>query len=180
MDDTDRANESAPVALARQVVEQYTRAGTTPPTPDPLPPELARPAATFVSIKTLAGGAKSLRGCIGTLEPTCANAALEIIDNAVKAATQDPRFPPIRPDELEDLVYSVDILSPAERVRDVGELDPQRYGVIVQCGRRRGVLLPNLETVDTVEEQLAIAMQKAGIYEGEPVEILRFEVVRYT
>jgi len=180
MSAVDRSGESAPVALARQTVEQFTRQGTAPPVPDPLPPELAVEAATCVSIKTLAGGAKSLRGCIGTLDPTCANAALEIIENAVKAATQDPRFPPIQPRELPDLVYSVDILSTPEPVTDLSQLDPIRYGVIVRSGFYRGVLLPNLETVDTVEEQLSIAMQKASIAAGQTVDILRFEVVRYT
>jgi AmmeMemoRadiSam system protein A len=176
----DRSRESPPVALARRTVELYVRTAAIPHPPDPLPPELDVPAATFVSIKTRSGGGMSLRGCIGTLEPTCANAAQEIIENAVKASTQDPRFPPVRPDELDDLVYSVDVLSAPEPVSDLADLDPIRYGVIVRSGKRRGVLLPNLETVDTVEEQLSIAMRKAGISEGEPVEILRFEVVRYT
>jgi AMMECR1 domain-containing protein len=74
---------------------------------------------------------------------------------------------------------SVDILGPAEPSTR-SELDPKRYGVIVSRGGRRGLLLPDLEGVDTVEEQLSIALQKAGIKPDEDYQIERFEVIRYT
>jgi AMMECR1 domain-containing protein len=99
--------------------------------------------------------------------------------NALAAAFQDPRFPPVSEDELEDLVYSVDILKPPEPVKGLGDLDPERYGVIVRRGHRSGLLLPNLEGIDTPEEQVAIARRKAGIGRDEPVELERFEVVRF-
>ena len=105
--------------------------------------------------------------------------ALSIIANAVSAATQDPRFPPVAEDELKDINYSVDVLSTPEKVGDLSELDPRRYGVIVTAGDRKGLLLPDLEGVDTVQEQLNIAKMKAGILPDEPIEILRFEVKRY-
>jgi AmmeMemoRadiSam system protein A len=128
----------------------------------------------FVSIKKHG----RLRGCIGTTEPTQPNIAREITANAVSAGTRDPRFDPISAVELPELVYSVDILSPAEpAVRD--ELDVYCYGVIVSSGRKRGLLLPNLDGVNTVDEQLAIACEKAGIGRDESYTIERFEVVRY-
>jgi AmmeMemoRadiSam system protein A len=123
-----------------------------------------------------------LRGCIGTIEPTQANVALEVIQNAISAATQDPRFPPIVPEELADLDIKVDVLGEPEPVDGLEELDPKRYGVIVKSARdwRRGLLLPDLEGVDTVESQVDIARRKAGIRPDEPIELYRFEVVRYT
>lgn len=128
----------------------------------------------FVSIKNEAG----LRGCIGTIYPTRSDLIDEIIDNAVKAATKDPRFEPIEPEELDDLLVSVDILMTPERVLDERGLDPKRYGVIVTAGFKKGLLLPNLEGVDTVEEQLRIAKSKAGIV-NEPYVLDRFEVIRH-
>jgi AmmeMemoRadiSam system protein A len=120
-----------------------------------------------------------LRGCIGTFQPTESDVAHEVVRNAVSAATQDPRFPAVRTGELDTLEYSVDVLTSPERIQDSRELDPRRYGVIVRSGSRRGLLLPDLEGVDTVEYQISIAMQKAGIPPGAPVELSRFEVKRY-
>ncbi|NLW09328.1 MAG: AmmeMemoRadiSam system protein A [Firmicutes bacterium] len=171
-----RQQESAPVRLARRTVENYLRkkeegAGEESGLPADLPPR----AGVFVSIKKHG----ELRGCIGTIYPTRENLAGEIMANALAAAFQDPRFPPVSEDELEDLVYSVDILKPPEPVRGLGDLDPQKYGVIVRRGHRSGLLLPNLEGIETAEEQVAIARRKAGIGPDEPVELERFEVVRY-
>jgi uncharacterized protein (TIGR00296 family) len=104
--------------------------------------------------------------------------AYAIWDNAIAAATQDPRFPPVQPHELDNIVVNVDILSPYEPVRSIEELDPKKYGIIVQKGWRRGLLLPDIEGVDTVEEQIRIAKLKAGIYDDD-FEILRFTVERY-
>jgi AmmeMemoRadiSam system protein A len=121
-----------------------------------------------------------LRGCIGTISATCENVALEILQNGVSACSLDPRFHPVREDELDYLEYSVDVLGQAEPIDSVDQLDPARYGVIVTKGLRRGLLLPNLEGVDTVEYQVAIAKQKAGIHPTDPhVQLERFEVVRH-
>ena len=133
--------------------------------------------ACFVSIKTLTG---SLRGCIGTILPTQSGLDLEIIGNAVVASTRDPRFPPMTSPELKEVTFSVDVLSLPEPVSDRGQLDPSVWGVIVSQGMRRGVLLPDLEGVDTVEEQLGIAARKAGIGKLDSgVTIERFRVDRY-
>jgi len=161
--------------LARRAVEEFVRFRRRITPPDDLPKEmLTRRAGTFVSIKKKG----ELRGCIGTFLPTEANIAEEIISNAIKSATMDYRFPPIQPAELPELTYSVDILSPPEPASPE-ELDPKRYGVIVESGPRRGLLLPDLEGVETVEEQLEIAKQKAGILPDEPVRIYRFTVERH-
>ena len=163
------------VELARQTITQYVRSGVTIPPPKQLTDEMAQPAGTFVSLHK----GSALRGCIGTLEPTRPTVAEEIIQNAISAATRDPRFPPVQPDELAELDISVDVLTPAEPVASSDELDPKRYGVIVQSGWRRGVLLPDLEGVDTAEYQVSIARRKAGIGPQEPVQLYRFEVRRH-
>ncbi len=110
--------------------------------------------------------------------PTTDNIGFEIVNNAISAGTGDPRFEPVEPGELDELVYSVDVLKPAEPIDDMSQLDVRRYGVIVRSGRRSGLLLPNLEGIDTVEQQVAIARQKAGIGPDEPVQLQRFEVFR--
>jgi MEMO1 family protein len=120
-----------------------------------------------------------LRGCIGTFLPTTSDVAAEVVENAVAAATRDPRFPPVAPGELALLEVSVDELTAPVPVTSLADLDPRRYGVIVEAGRRRGLLLPDLEGVDTVEQQVAIAARKAGIAHGEEVRLSRFEVKRY-
>jgi AmmeMemoRadiSam system protein A len=131
-------------------------------------------AACFVSIKKRG----ELRGCIGTLEPAEPDLGREIARNARSAAFQDPRFPPVAVNELHDLTYSVDVLSPS-RAAQAEELDPRRYGVIVSCAWRRGVLLPDLPGVDTVDSQVGIALQKAGIAPDEDYDLHRFTVTRY-
>jgi AmmeMemoRadiSam system protein A len=169
------SDASQPVRLARSTIEQFVRTGRTP---DPVPftdPELPPRAGAFVSLHTAAG----LRGCIGTIEPTQPTLAAEVVHNAVSAASQDPRFTPVRPEELTDLEITVDVLEAPEPVSSLEELDPKTYGVITTCGWRRGLLLPDLEGVDTCEQQVAIAMDKAGIRAGEPIELERFKVVRY-
>ncbi|MGB9886584.1 MAG: AmmeMemoRadiSam system protein A [Moorellales bacterium] len=170
-----RGDESWPVRLARQSLEAYVREGRQLPPPRSVPPEFDRAAGAFVSLKKHG----QLRGCIGTIRPTRPRLAEEIIANAISAGTRDPRFEPVRPEELPELTYSVDVLTEPEPVRSPVELDPKRYGVIVRRGWRTGVLLPDLEGVDTVEEQLRIAKLKAGIAPEEDCEIERFEVKRY-
>ena len=163
------------VDLARKSVEEYVRRKKIVSLPGPLPPEMAEKAGVFVCLKKDG----QLRGCIGTFQPCCDNIALETIRNAVCAATQDPRFPSVSEDELGSLSYSVDVLSAPEKVHDKSELDPRKFGVIVAAGQRRGLLLPDLEGVDSAEEQLRIARMKAGISPHEDVEIFRFSVKRY-
>jgi AmmeMemoRadiSam system protein A len=164
------------VALAKETVEAYVNTGKKPSPPKQLTPQMKVKAGVFVSIHKKNG---DLRGCIGTFEPQQKNVAVEIITNAISAATQDPRFDAISPKELEDLEYSVDVLTTPEPVDDISQLDPKRYGVIVACGWRRGLLLPDLEGVDTAQYQIDICRQKGGIYPEEKVQLYRFEVKRY-
>ena len=132
-------------------------------------------AGVFVSIKKEG----ALRGCIGTIQAVYPSIAEEIIFNAISASTRDPRFPAVAAEELERLDVSVDVLGEMEEIDSPDQLDVKRYGVVVTKGRRRGLLLPNLEGVDTIEEQVAIARQKAGIGCQEKVQLERFEVVRH-
>lgn len=164
------------VLLAIQSVEEFILHRTTISPPDTPSPEMNQKAGVFVCLKKFG----ELRGCIGTFLPCTDSVAEETIRNSIAAATQDPRFGRVSADELPDLSYTVDVLSPPEKVASVDELDAKRYGVIVSSGMRRGLLLPDLEGVDTPLEQLRIAKMKAGIREGEPVEIFRFRVDRYT
>lgn len=168
------------VQLARKTVESYVQDGRIIDPPQELTPEMQGRAGVFVSLHQKRGNQNILRGCIGTIEPSKANVALEVIHNAISAATRDPRFPPVRPNELDSLDIKVDVLTEPEPVESPDELDPRRYGVIVRSGWRRGLLLPDLEGVDTVEYQVEIAQNKAGIGSDEPFELYRFEVKRYT
>ena len=170
------ADESSPVRLARESLTHYLSAREMLAAPGDLPEEMKGRAGVFVSLKKKG----ELRGCIGTFGPTQPSIAAEIIQNAVSAGTQDPRFWPVEPDELKELTISVDILSEPERINSLDQLDPRKYGVIVRRGRRSGLLLPDLEGVDSVEQQVAIAMQKAGIAQGEEIDLYRFHVIRYT
>lgn len=136
---------------------------------------LHRRAGVFVSLKIRG----QLRGCIGTISGVQNSIAEEIIQNAVSSSTKDPRFSPVTESELPCLEYSVDVLGDAERIDSTDQLDVKRYGVIVTKGYRRGLLLPNLEGVDTVEQQVAIACAKAGIDVSENPDMERFEVVRH-
>lgn len=163
------------VSLAKRTVEEYVRNRKIISPPDELTPEMKQRAGVFVSLKKKG----ELRGCIGTFLPTTENIATEIIQNAISAATRDPRFMPVSPDELDEIEYSVDVLSEPEKVSDRTELDPKKYGVIVKKGERKGLLLPDLEGVNTVDEQINIALMKAGILPDEDFELYRFEVKRY-
>ena len=165
------------VELARKTIESYVREKRTIKPPEELVPEMQGRAGTFVSLHDSQG---NLRGCIGTIEPQQPAVAQEIIQNAISAATRDPRFPPVQPEELESLDIKVDVLTEPEPIDSMDQLDPKRYGVIVESGWRRGLLLPDLEGVDTVEYQVDIAMRKAGIGPGEPMQMYRFEIKRYT
>ncbi len=171
-----RAGEDACVRLARLSLETYVKTGRYAKLPPDLPQELlGRRAGAFVSLKKFG----RLRGCIGTVDAQTPSLAEEILENAVSAGTRDPRFPRVTREELPELSYSVDVLGEPEKINSAAELDVKRYGVIVRSGSRRGLLLPDLEGVDTPEEQLAIAMRKGRIRQGEPVTLERFEVVRH-
>lgn len=163
------------VRLAKGTVEVYIRSGQILQPPQALTPEMKAKAGVFVSIHKLG----ELRGCIGTFEPQEANVAEEVITNAIRAATGDPRFPPVAPDELKELDYSVDVLTKPEPVKDKRQLDPKKYGVIVECGYRKGLLLPDLEGVDSVERQIEICCLKGGIAPSEPFQLYRFQVKRH-
>ncbi|MBW7572308.1 AmmeMemoRadiSam system protein A [Caproiciproducens faecalis] len=171
-----QSQEDEYVKLARLSLETYVRTGERVKLPAGLPEEmLRRRAGAFVSLKKNG----ELRGCIGTIGPITDCVAKEIVRNAVSAGTEDPRFAPVTEQELSSLVYSVDVLDKPEPIDTIEELDVRRYGVIVTGGHKRGLLLPNLEGVDTPEQQVAIAMQKAGLRKGEPCSLERFEVVRH-
>jgi len=171
-----RDNESAYVSLAREALKTYVTDKKVIKVPDGLPAEmLDNRAGTFVSIKKHG----QLRGCIGTIGPTRKSIAEEIIYNAIGSGTRDPRFYPVEEEELDKLVYSVDVLKEPEPIKSMDELDVIKYGVIVSAGTRSGLLLPNLEGVDTPEKQVSIALQKAGIRPDEKYNMERFEVVRY-
>lgn len=164
------------VELAKKAITEYVKNKKVLPVPDMLPPEMQKKAGVFVSLKKHG----ELRGCIGTFIPAYRNIYEEIVRSAIAAATEDPRFSPVREDELEEISYSVDVLSSPERVTDISELDPKRYGIIVAKGYRKGLLLPDLEGVDTVEEQLMITKMKAGIDPSDKdVEIFKFTVERF-
>ena len=164
-------------ALARQAIETFVRTGKIISPPDTTNELLSAHASCFVSLKTRHG---DLRGCIGTIEPIKPTLAEELIANAINAATRDPRFDPVSTEELDDLRYSVDVLAAPEPA-EFEDLDPKIYGVIVEdeSGRLRGLLLPDIPGVDTVQQQVDIAARKAGIAPGEKLKLSRFRVDRY-
>jgi AmmeMemoRadiSam system protein A len=170
-----RNNESWPVKWARENLENYLHKGELLPKPAVKPKEFSGRKGVFVSIKKQG----QLRGCIGTISPAKESIIEEIQANVLKAAFEDPRFEPIDKDELDELVYSVDILENPEKINGIDQLDPEIYGVIVKKGFRQGLLLPMLEGINNAEEQVAIAKQKAGIGTHEKVELERFKVTRY-
>ncbi len=160
---------------ARRCLREYLGGGDPTALLQPQEPELQRQRGCFVTLKKDG----DLRGCIGTTQGYQANLALEIAHNAVAAGTEDPRFRPVESEELSDIRFSVDVLGELEKVTNLAELDPWRYGVVVSQHGRRGLLLPHLEGVDTVEQQLSIAKQKAGLSPEATVAMWRFEVVRH-
>ena len=165
-------------ALARRAVEAFATTGKIIDTPTDVSDLLSARAGCFVSIKTRAG---ELRGCIGTIDPVKDTLAEEIILNAISSATNDPRFSPVRADELADLKYSVDVLSPPEACTP-DDLDPKLFGVIVEdeSGARRGLLLPNLPSLDTAGKQIEMASRKAGIQPKAGLRLFRFRADRYS
>jgi AmmeMemoRadiSam system protein A len=176
------SNSHPLVKLARETIESYVRESLVPDAPpeSELTPEMKEKGGVFVSIKKKG----QLRGCIGTIEPRQTNVAQEVIQNAISSATRDPRFAPISADELDDLEISVDVLSAPEPIDSLDQLDPKRYGLIVQSLEnplKRGLLLPDLPSIRTAEEQFHhTKVYKAGIVDDdEPIQMYRFEVIRY-
>ena len=172
-------DESSITGLARSAVEAYVLNGCVlvPPNFSDGSP-LGQPSACFVCIKTRE---RELRGCIGTVEPTHPTLAGEVIVNAVKAATSDPRFRPVSGDELPSLLYSVDVLGSLEPTR-FEDLNPAAFGVVVtdRTGSRRGLLLPDIESIEAADQQIGVAARKAGIKPGEPLRLYRFRTRRFS
>lgn len=177
MTESDREDKDPLVALARQAIESYVRERTVLRPPLPAGGELRR-AGTFVSLHLPDG---TLRGCMGTTEPQTGSVEEEIVANAITAATRDPRFYAVTPQELASLDISVDVLGPAEEVRGLEDMDPKRYGMIVRTlDGRRALLLPDLEGVDTAEQQLRITCRKGSIDpDDDQYRMYRFEVERH-
>ncbi len=160
------------VKLAKDVIHHRLHSGTPPAVSADFPQIRA---AVFVTLHKQG----ELRGCIGTLVPQFDTVEEEIRHNAIAAAFEDPRFPPVQAEELAKIDFSVDVLGRPEPIAARDDLDPRHFGVIVEAGRKRGVLLPDLDGVDTVEQQVEIASRKAGITEGERIQLYRFTVDRY-
>lgn len=165
------------VSLARRAIETYVDERETI-VPEEIPGLEPRRAGVFVSLHR---GDGSLRGCIGTLQPTRPTIEEEIVGNAISAATGDPRFQPLSPAELHDLDVSVDVLGAPEEVPSSEDLDPKNYGLIVQASNgRQALLLPDLEGVETAEQQLCITCRKGGIDpERDRYRLFRFQVERH-
>ncbi|MCE5313377.1 MAG: AmmeMemoRadiSam system protein A [Nitrospiraceae bacterium] len=164
------------VELAKAAVEEYVRNRRILSEPPDLSSDLKAKSAVFICLKAYG----DLRGCIGTFMPAHKNLFHEIVNNSIAAAVKDPRFEPVSEDELDDIKYTVDVLSEPEEISSISELDPKKYGVIVSKGNCRGLLLPDLEGVDTVEEQLRIAKIKAYIDpDDHNISISRFSVQRF-
>jgi len=164
------------VALAKNAVEDHIKSRELTGIPEDIERAFTKEkSGVFVCLKKH----KQLRGCIGTFMPVTESVAEETIRNAIAAATEDPRFPPVSVEELDSIEYSVDVLSPPEEVREMKELDPKKYGIIVVKDNKKGLLLPDLEGVDTVDQQIDIAAQKAGILNKDGIKLFRFSVARY-
>lgn len=174
---TEYSGAAAVPALARSAVETFIRSGNVLAPPESTERFLASPAPCFVCLKTLDG---ELRGCIGTIEPAKETLAEEIVANAISAAMNDPRFDPVKTEELSNLRYSVDVLFPAEPA-EMKDLDPTVFGVIIEDegGSRRGLLLPDIPGIDNAEQQVEIATRKAGISRDERIRLWRFKVERF-
>ncbi len=165
-------------SLAKKAIENYVKQGKEISPPENLPKKLLeQKAGVFVTIKK----DNKLRGCIGTYISTKTNIAQEIITNAIAAATKDYRFDPVQEKELPHLSYSVSILSEPEEIQDFKKLDPKKHGIIVKSNKKTGLLLPDLEGIDTIKKQILIACQKADIDPSkESLSIYRFTVKEYS
>ena len=164
------------VELAQTAIRTYLVTGQIMAPSTPLPENMAKTAAVFVSLHTATG---ELRGCRGTIAPTQPNLAEAIIHTAIASAIDDPRFPPMDLSEMEGLQIKVDVLSPMEPVTDISTLDEKVYGVLIESGNRRALLLPDIQAVKNVPHQLELVRRKAGLLPNEPATLYRFTVTRY-
>lgn len=164
------------IALAYQAIKTFLETGQVISAPDPLPENMVEPGAVFVSLYS---ADSKLRGCRGTILPTEPNLAEAIIKTAISSAIDDPRFPPMILAEVPGLIIKIDKLSPLEPVSDINSLDEKVYGVLIQSGQRRAVLLPNIAAVESVSHQLELVRRKANLSPDEPAELYRFTVTRY-
>jgi AmmeMemoRadiSam system protein A len=171
------SNDISPPELARLTVEKFVLEGAVLEPPLDSQGVLAERAGVFVTLRTSDG---QLRGCIGTIEPVCATVAQEVIQNAISAASRDPRFSPVAKHELAGMKYGVDVLAPPELVGGPEDLDPAHFGAIIATpDGRRGLLLPGIEGIDSVDEQWRALHLKAGITPGTTVRVERFTVTRF-
>jgi len=163
------------VKLAIHSVEHFIETGKALPCPDPLPDTMKQNAGTFVTIKNQ----DSLRGCVGTMTPKYKNLAEEIIRNAIRAANEDPRFDPVEKRELPSLTFSVDVLTPSEKINDIEEHNIKQFGLIVRGEGKQGVLLPDLDNIKSANQQLKVCLKKGGFKDNDTYELFRFEVKRF-
>jgi AmmeMemoRadiSam system protein A len=168
------------IKLAKYAIKEYVRTGKIVSVPDNLPPEFyEKKGGVFVSLYK----GEELRGCIGTYLPAHKNLAEEITLNAIAACSQDSRFCPVTAEDLPDISVEVSLLSEPEKISDLHELDPKNYGVIVRSPNGQcGLLLPAIEGIDSVEQQLSIACQKGGINPAtdKKIKIYKFSVEKYS
>ncbi|PMP84942.1 MAG: AmmeMemoRadiSam system protein A [Thermodesulfobium narugense] len=164
------------VQLAKEAVELWVKEHKKPDKDVKKSPLFERKSACFCTIYKN----KELRGCIGTIFPLHDSLYEEIIENAISAATRDPRFEPVRVEELNLLEYKVDVLSEISPVKDLNKLNPKINGIIVKQGSKQALLLPDLEGIDSVEDQIRIVKMKAGIFNDLPCEYFTFTVERYS
>ena len=163
------------VKLAIRSVEHFIETGKLLPCPEPLPKDLNQNAGTFVSIKKKG----ELRGCIGTITPKYKNLAEEIIQNAVRAANKDPRFDPVEKIEMPGLIFSVDVLTPLEKIGNLKRHDVKKFGLVVRGKGKQGLLLPDLDIIKSADQQLKVCLKKGEFKENDTYELFRFEVKRF-
>jgi AmmeMemoRadiSam system protein A len=156
--------------LGRRAIETYLRSRQLIEPPEPIPIEWQAPSAAFVTLRKHG----EMRGCVGSTQPTEATAAHELIRYAIASAVRDPRFDPVRLDEVPQLTIRVQLLGPAEPITDISHLDPASYGIVVRSGERQALLLPGIEEIHTPEQQLRAACQKAGIDPHAALQLERF------
>lgn len=169
-------NEHPFVRLARQAIRHYLETGELI---DPgLHPDDPPPSGVFVSLHEPPSTYEDegpLRGCVGSYRPREQTLRREVVNSAVAAAVSDPRFAPLRPDEVDRLHVTVYLLGDTEPVESIDDLDPAEYGVIVEGPEgRTGLLLPAIPGITTVLQQVDIAMRKASISPGDRVRLYRF------
>lgn len=203
------------VSLAKLAVENYIKEKKVIKPPEDLPKDfLTKKSGVFITIEKQG----QLRGCIGTYLPTKENIAKEVIQNAIAAAAEDYRFGPLQKEELPELSYTVYIINTPELIKNMTDLNPKKYGIIVKTlpisfprpigpastrsrGERgspegaagtdvmfnghtppkSGLLLPDLNGIETIEEQVSLACQKGKINpQTENIIVYKFTVEKFS